>query len=594
MSLSDHGIGQFPNSKKARSLLPILWLIVAGLASALRLLELGAAPLNSSEAVQALASYQTVLGMGEGVQSFAPLLYHGNVLLFSLFGSSDGLARLLPALFGVGLALTPLLLRRHLGKWGSLGMGLMLALSPTAAFHSRLLDGSIGAALGVMVLVGCAVEFLDTYRSNLVVWGGIGLAVALTAGPGAYGLLMGLVLALAGGLWLWWDQIEWVWPIVRPVLGKGLLAAGLGVLALGSGLGLDLPGLSATGGQLIAWLSRFGVARGYTLSTASLTLVAYEPLILLSGLVGIVLVVWRRHGMGLVLTFWAGVGAIELALMPGRLPADLMWVLLPLSGLGAMAVEELAQALSQKGMWLNEGLHLPVSLILWVHSGMRLARYARLGDDVDRLVAALTGMFQLLLAAAFGFAVSVPEPEEPSSQALRRGLRAAVRALGLSLAIVLVCMTLATVWGLSHLRPVDPRELEVRDAVAVEILTLADTVARVDTLSAGNGEPIALVGDVDPALEWALREFDLTKQDDPRPEWYLLGAVERPPLILAPSSFEPPLGYYGESFPVRRAWAPSWGGNEAARWLLYRESSVQPAVTEYVVLWVREDLVSSQ
>ena len=594
MSLRDRDLGQLPISREAPSVIPVLWLIVAGVAAATRLIDLGAAPLNSTEAALALASYAKVHGVGEGVQGFAPLLYHLNVILFSLFGSSDGLARLVPALAGVGLAMTPILLRQHLGRWGSIGMGAMLALSPTALFHSRLLDGTIVAALGVMILVGCAVQFMDTYRSNLVVLGGIGLAVALTAGPGAYGLLLGVGMAVAGGLWLWWDQMEWMWPLVRPVFGRGLLAAGAGVLVLGGGLGLDLPGLSAAGGQLIAWVSRFGVAKGFTLGSAFLTFLAYEPLVLISGLVGIVLVLRRRHGMGLVLTFWAGVGVIELTLMPGREPADLLWVILPLAGLGAMAVEELAQALSTKGMWLNEGLHLPVSLVLWVHSGIRLARYARMGDPADRLVAVITGFFQILLAAAFGFAVSVPEPEEPAGQALRRGLHAAVRALGLSLGIALVSVTLATAWGLSHVRPVDPRELQVRDPVAVEVRILARVVDQVSILNAGAGQPLALVGEIDPAVEWALREFDLATEDEPRPEWYLFGAVERPPLILAPSSFEPPDDYFGESFPIRRAWAPSWGGNETARWLLYRESSVPPAVTEYVTLWVRQDLGSSQ
>ena len=154
----------------------LLWIAVVAVAAALRLTDLAAAPLSPVEAVPALAAYSAGQGLPPtgGAQPGAPLLLHVNTLIFTLFGSADGVARLLPALAGVGLVLTPLLLRGYLGRWGALGTGLMLALSPTALLFSRSLDGTVPAALGVMLLLCCAARFLDTQRPVLATVGGGG------------------------------------------------------------------------------------------------------------------------------------------------------------------------------------------------------------------------------------------------------------------------------------------------------------------------------------------------------------------------------------------------------------------------------------
>lgn len=584
--MTGHRLPDPDSDSQPRRLEGCLWAVLAFLAAAVRVTGLAAAPLSSAEATQALAAYVAARGMGAqaaGTHTIAPLLFHLNTLLFILFDGGDGLARLVPALAGVGLVLTPLLLRRYLGRWGALGTGLLLALSPTAIFFSRTLDGAVIAALGVMLLVGCVARFLDTWRSGLVTLGGLGLAVALTAGPGVWGLLLGLGIALACGVWVWRDQAGWVWTMVRPSLGRGLASAGLGVLILGTGLGLNPAGLAAAGEQLVTWLARFDAPAGAFSPSPLVLLLAYEPLILVAGLAGLALAVWRRHGLGLLWTFWAAIGGVQLALMPGREPADLLWVLLPLAGLGGLAVEELARSLEADGRWANEGLHLPISLVLWGHCGLTLARYARTGNDADRVLAGLTVLLQVFLTVAFGFAVSVPEPEEKPAQAARRGLVAALRAGGLSLGLVLLAATFSVGWGLTRLRPADPRELLVQKATAVEARTLVETVEQVCVLNVGTetGLPVTFVGGADPALVWALRRFDQQVV-----EGQLQGS---PPLVIA-SAQTRPSGYFGEVFPLRRTWTPGWGGRETVRWWLYRETTATPVTTEQVALWVREDL----
>jgi uncharacterized protein (TIGR03663 family) len=569
----------------------LLWIALLFLAATLRLTDLAAAPLNGAEAMQALPAYFVAQGIDvpppmPPTAVHSPLLYHLNVLLFSLFDAGDGLARLVPALAGTALVLTPLFLRRYLGQWGALGMGLLLALSPTALFASRTVDGTMLAAFGVMLLVACATEFLDTWRPKLVVFCGIGLAIALTAGPGAWAMLVGLLLTVGAAMWAWRDQVEWIWPMAKPALIRGLIVAGVTILILGTGAGFHFAGLSTTGQQFLEWLGRFSREAPATTSPLTLLLV-YEPLLLVAGLAGLVIALVKRHAMGMLWGFWALNGGVQLALMPARQPVDLLWVLLPLAGLGGLAVKKLVENLSAYGHWLNEGLHLPISAVLWIHGGLALARYAQTGEMPSLLLAALTLLLQLFLTAAFGFALVTPEPDSSTQQLIRAGTETALRAGGLSLGLVLVLVTFSVGWGLTHVRPSDPREPFVQDAIAAEVRVLVEVVEQTSQLTfrSGGRLPVAFIEQADPALLWALRRFD------PQLSTTALVPEELPALVIAPDGEDVPVGYFDETFPTRRSWAPpEWSGYERARWWLYRDTITLPTVSQQVALWVRKDL----
>ena len=564
-----------------------LWIALLLVAAILRLTDLGSAPLDSAEAAQALAAYRSAhLLPPQMVELFpttppSPFLYHLNTLLFALFDGGDGLARLVPALAGVLLVLTPLLLRRYLGPWGALGMGLLLALSPTALLASRTLDGTMPALLGVMLLTGCAINYLDSWRPRLVTLGALGLALALTAGPAAWGLLLGLLVVVGVALSIWSKQVEWIRPMLEPALRRGLIVAGVALLALGGGLGLHLPGLADTAQQLLLWLGRLGAGDGGP--SPLVLLLVYEPLLLLAALGGLAVAIQRRHMFGLLWALWAAVSAAQLALMPGRQPFDLLWLLLPLSGLGGLAIQKLADSLAAYGHWLNEGLYLPVSLVLWAHGWLALARYARTGDSTSLFVAILTLLLQVFLAAAFGFALATPESEdEELAPLLRSGSETALRAGALSVGVFLLAVTLSFGWGLTHLRPGDPRELAVRDALAPEIRVLAQVVERVAQLNSGTDTEVdvGFLGPADPALVWLLRRFDLqpvARQTlDPQAEI----------VVIATGYEQAPADWVGERFVLRRGWVLPTSGHDRARWWLYRETGTPLYPIEQIALWV--------
>lgn len=572
-----------------------LWLLLALLAAALRLGGLGTAPLSSDEAVQALAAYQTAHegGIPPEAPGASPLLFHANVLLFALFSGGDGLARLVPALGGMGLALTPLLFRRYLGSWGALGSGLMLALSPTLLALSRTLDGSLPAALGVMLLVGAVARYLDTWRPGWIPLGGVGLALALTAGPAAWGLLLGLALALAAGLWTWREQMAWYWPMIRPALGRGLVAFGLGLFAFGTALGLHPPGLAATGEQFIRWLYPGPEDR----IPSMLPVLLADPLILVAGTAGAGLALSRRHGMGLLWLFWTLVGIGQWGLSRGGISPVVG--LVPLAGLGGIAVEALARALPRHLQGAHPWAYGALSLTLWTHSGLILARYARHGQPAELLLVGIGVALQALLILLVGVALAVPQGDETPEEAARRALFSALHLAALVLGTVLLAVTFAAGWRVAQVCPGEPACAPggVPAPTAPDLRRLPEEIARVADWSRARGageqeeqisEPLLLV-DPDPAVAWALREF----RPSILPEDALAGLLEggtRPLFVVTPARVTELPGYYGTVFTLRRVWAPPESRSGWVRWWLYRESPSPSPPTDRVILWVREDL----
>ena len=320
-------------SKAPRVTLEVaLWVLIAAVAVVLRLVNLDAAPLDTREAREAMLAWRAALGQGMPSSDYSPWLFSANALLFSLCGASDALARLWPALFGSSLVLAPYFFRRRLGRVGALVAASYLAVSPMAVFASRQLNGAVLVAAGGAVLLGGVARFFDTGRRIWLALSAVGAALAVTSAPSAWGMLMALGLAVGIFIWVWsaaWTR--WLWKSLRPHLTHALVAFLAAVLGFSTGMSWNLPGLGATGDLLAAWVSRLG--QGGSLNPLSL-LVLYEPLAFLSGLVGLIWAIRRRHRLSIVLGLWVVLGIGLHSLMPGEAPTESVWLVLPLAMVG--------------------------------------------------------------------------------------------------------------------------------------------------------------------------------------------------------------------------------------------------------------------
>jgi len=587
--VTEHAI-RIPQSAFRITLEVGLWAVVAVVALALRLYSLDAAPLDAREAREAMLAWRAVARLGMPQADYSPVLLAANALVFTLCAVSDSIARLWPALMGGVLALTPCLFRQRIGRVGALVAGLYLAFSPSALSASRHLDGTIVAAAGVMVFLGGLLRFFDTEKRSWLTWSVMGLALAVTSSPAAYGLLLAMGLAWLILVWAWPGRWAGWWGRLRPHLVYAIVIFVLAGLALATGLGWNLGGLGATGDLLGAWLARFGPAPSSAASPL-LVLAVYEPLALLLGLGGLVWVVRRGHRLGVALGLWAGLSGVLLALMPGRAVLDVTWVLLPAGLLAGLAAESLVRNVREQGEWITDGLYVLVVVVLWAHFYVVLAHYAVYKTPADMALALLTVALQVLLVMIFALGIRVGT---------------ALRALGVGTAVVLLAVTLSAAWGSAYVHPGDPRELLAQEPAAPEVRDLVQTLRDLSWRKTGIPTTLSFTLEAAPdsVLAWYLRDFSAARRVEDlgqaADEYIRILEGEMGPVVTTRRDLAPAGGmeFVGQDFALRRRWNPAEVGctwrwppdcSAAVEWLLFRRTPVPPAVDEWVVLWVKSD-----
>ena len=187
------------------------WAYIALVAAALatRLWDLGARSLNYDEVLHAWYSWRYAEGMGYAHTplTHGPFLFHAGAATFSLIGSSDYLARLVPALFGAALVGLPYFLRSELGRRGALAVSGLLLISPTLLYFGRFMRNDIYMAVWALALLVVVFRYRERPRTSLLFAWAVLWAFAFATKESAY-LLAGtfglFLLASAGpALWEW-------------------------------------------------------------------------------------------------------------------------------------------------------------------------------------------------------------------------------------------------------------------------------------------------------------------------------------------------------------------------------------------------------
>lgn len=217
--------------------LPWLFLFLTA-AAGLRLFHLGEAPFHHDESIHAFTSY--LLWEGHPYRFdpvyHGPFLYWTNALVYALFGASDTTARLLPAVFSIGMVLPLWALKDRLGSVGWKVSAGFLVFSPTMTYYGRFLAHDDYCVLFTLLLVYLALR----YRARPTSWttAGLGLVTGafLATKAVAYihlGLFAGfavLVIALNTFAPRW--PRPWILLQGRTLLWRGRyhLLAGIGAL----------------------------------------------------------------------------------------------------------------------------------------------------------------------------------------------------------------------------------------------------------------------------------------------------------------------------------------------------------------------------
>jgi len=260
------------------------WAGVALLACLTRLLYLSAPQLNVEEARRALEAW-TLLQDGRVAYDGAPILTNLISLVFLLFTDGEAQARLVPALAGIALVLTPLLIRPICGGWWSVLAALCLAGSTTLLTASRSVSPAVPAVLCLAVTACAAWRFGVAFERHwlvttlVAVLFGIGLDTSFVVG------LAGLILSYAIAEGEVFGKVSWWSPVTIHARRALLIAVGVAIL-------FDTRLLTSPGGiqaglfdPLTRWTSE--IARGSGL-TAPMLLALIDGAILLLALIGLI------------------------------------------------------------------------------------------------------------------------------------------------------------------------------------------------------------------------------------------------------------------------------------------------------------------
>lgn len=565
---------------------PLAWLIGLGIllfAAILRLSNLGWSPLGNFEAAAALSAArgtpsESAFWIG-GAQVVSAAYSSLTGPLFSAFGASDGLARIVPALAGTVLVALPLLIAGQLGWISALSASATLAISSVALAASRTAQGAALAALAVGLLWFVGSRRVDDGQQGSYALAGSALGLAVAAGPEAWMGFFGLALTFLiqrvtslgeyDGLSLppWLDGLR-----RREVL----LVAGLAFLALSTRFGFRVSTMAEAVGAPGAWMQGWFDGSGIPFVRALLLIPLYEPVLLVGGVLGGWIAAKSENQARSGLLFWTAGALIAYLVYPGRQPIDLIWVATPGSFLVGFAVEDALGRYRKVESWRAPASLAAILLILAAFAYLMLEQ---LGTGVGLVqlaapeqtlfgLAALTFLVALLFL--FGFGWSWMETS---------------LAVGTFAIMASAVLTLSAAWRLTHEASIGARELWRQQASTLNMRVLRKSLDGISSAHVGREAGIQVGMNVGPppALAWALRDYEPavvgTGED-----------AEAPPVILVPEGDEVPLpaDYLGQGFGLFefQAWSgalpPSlfewWldrrAPTEVARWILYVRTDV--------------------
>ena len=568
----------------------VLYGLIFLLAVALRFWQLGAYPLNSVEAQPALAALALYLGQPIEAQLYSPLLLTLNALSFLLFDHSDATVRIGPALLGSSLALLPLLLRRRLGPTATLTAATLLAISPTAVFLSRTLNGEIATALGAMLLLAGFFNWTATGQQGWLYTQAAGLATLLTSGPMAYSVLIIFALLVL----VQWKAIKSLSKQALAQMGdtnnkevqtlptglkRAIIFFAVLLLLLATAGMLNLSGFGVTTSLFTDWISRFSLTpRADAAFSSVFLLTIYEPLLLIAGIIGATYAILSKDLLRQSLATWFFSALILDVALAGRPAGSVLLTVVPLALLAGLALGHLWDSLAAHGRWSNEGIILAAGLVIFSFGTIGLTGWLvrPCGPD-DTLChyawlqsAAALGLF-VVIVAFFWFI---------------HGAGVALRGTALTGVVIGVIAAFSIGWRLNY-GPLMHLAYQPLAGVpaSTELVALADTLKSESLIRTGDEAmlDIATVNVTDPALLWQLRHFKRLS-----PTASLLTAPGATAIITPVNETgDTNLGeaYLGQDFALESAWSPvGLNAKDLLTWLIYRQLPTAPG-GQRVILW---------
>jgi hypothetical protein len=544
-----------------------LYFLAVLLAAVFRLTALS--NLESNQAFQAVKLFE---GAGSPI-SASPLYLGSTGVLFSIFGSSDIGARIIPAILGILFVLAPLLFKDKLGKSPAVILAFFLAIDPFLIYISREAGSGMLAIFSVII-------FLGVFLQGFSVWTGVFGMLTLLSGPMAFPGIVAIGLSAIGVIGKTTDpkfdeeyqnrkSINWKTAIVSA--GITLLIAGM--------LFIKVPYLVNGAGSswieaLKGWVISLDTESQGIFSRIIISLLFLIPIATLLGITGMVRGFLAKNKISGFFTRWAIIALVIVLIYPAHQVTDLVWVSIPLW----------TSAAGEIHLWVHRPLeHKSVSYIFAAASSVllmfcgskiiNLLVYEPGSADYQLAIAGIALTLLMLVVAAFliGWGWS---------------WKASFFGLGIGVMVVLTLFTLNMSRRAAGMGNAQTANILNPEPIPFESRLLKKTIDDISLQNSG------VTGDLeifffklrDPFLHWTFQDYSKTSFIDS------FGKEEAPELVVTSGSdsLTLPVSYRGQDF-VQSAEVP-WSLltiKEWMKWLFYGEAPLQK---QYLILWVRNDL----
>lgn len=554
-----------------------LLLLAAALA---RLVNLGHLPLSDAEAQQALAVWRYWQPETAVFTPGSPAYFSLTSWFTQLFGFGDGLMRLIPALFGLGLIYLPWLLRHRLGTHGALVTAVLLTISPLNNVTARTAGGDSIAMFALLLLFIAFIRYQETAASRWLNTLFAALGLGLTSSALFYSGFITLLLAWLIHSRLGLSLFVAGWQ-VRPTetnWRKGTAVCAI-VFVLLSSFFLLLPGGIGASARLVGeWFQQFGGPRSLD---PLLAFVRYEPVLVILGIVGMGWAIWRNQPLALLAVYWLSSSLILLLLQRSFMNNALLLTLPAALLIGIMA----NAAWRRRWDWFSTISMLAGlgGLFILLVNVARLGRTAQQNPQETSLY-----LLVILIAILFAGLVLYFVASEDST-AVSQGILLAI--LGF-----FAFYQWGTGWWLAQQAANDPRERWVSSGTDLAIRELDETVRTLSRQLANSDTQLEIATTLDvPTLNWYLRDYAQLQPLETLP----LSPTQQ--VIITEENLESPLAgsYTGTDFAIRLSepLPPAEQSPTAVydtfRWWFFHEANATIPI-ERAVVWVRADLFAGQ
>lgn len=607
-----------PSSSRSTFIHRLLFGLAFILALTLRFLHLGANPLTDSEAKWALQALEISRG-GHPVLGGQPGYLVLTAVNFFIFGGSNFLVRLWPALVGSALTLVPVAFQKKLGLKAAIILSFALALEPGLLSISR----TVGSPILAIGFTSMCLAAWYTKRSRLAGFFG---GMALLSGPAIWFGLMGLGISFLlikfiptfrsnktrgtdeqisdisplGNFERNKENVEEFSSIDNSFPIRTALIWGIVTIILAGTMFFMVPaGLSALAGSLVEFLRGWGtvflITPGFLVT--ALFIYSLMPLVFFGSHFSS-----RRFNQDpiSIKTLVVTLILLLLALIyPAHHVSDLAWMLIPLWIVAAIEISHILVFVDNQklGVAIAGVITLAFFVFFWqnlislpnmVNNSIPLGTPILLSIQkyLQSLGLLVNGMLLIRILIWVGALLLVVMSLLLVSAIWDKKVAKAGSTWGILVALLLY--TISAGVGAAGLRILVSAELWQPGPQFAQADLLETTVRDLSEWKTGHTDSldISILTDFyPPQVAWLLRDWHVTAVDS-------LSPASSPALIILPEGMEATL-----SSPYRKqvfiyTITPLWNGismNDWLKWLTIREIPEQKV---NLVLWARDDLFS--